>query len=86
MFINRKLKITLDNQDYFFRCNVCKSSNDCMNGAKCKIVEYLSERLPDVCFIFDTDVPNVIVPSDDITRAQNVINRAIRKRCINRSM
>lgn len=87
MFIDRKIKITLNDESVEFPCNLCKSSKECMGGVLCKMTEYISNRLPEVYFKLDQNQPNIIVKSDkdSVIKAQNVINRAIRLRNVNRN-
>lgn len=82
MFINGKIKIQIDkdgDSQLFetMNCNSCRSAIECDSAAKCKLYNYLKQRLPNSSI----DANNVItIKADDLNKTEMIIRRAIRLR------
>ena len=83
MFVNKQIKIMVNNQPYVFACNLCRSFYKCMNGTQCQILDYISTRLPNVHYGVSDRMIHIDVQTNDIDKANMVVLRAIRKRCVN---
>lgn len=83
--LDKNLTIYINGQELHFPCNECKASGKCMNGANCQVVAYISGKLPDVYFRMNNNFPKITIHTDDLTRAESIVNRAIRKRCLSRN-
>ena len=82
MFINGKIgiKINTDGKDQFIGtmyCNSCRSAIECNSAEKCKLFNYLNERIPGSTI----DENNVItLKVQDFNKAFTLVKRAIRLR------
>ncbi len=81
---DRKIYINLNEKNFAFSCNMCKSFKSCKGAEQCKLLEYISARLPNVYFTLNQNKPNIIIKSDNMEQAETIILRAIKLRNINR--
>ncbi len=86
--LNRKIKVIVNQGDrpvylVHYHCARCKCVHECPNPAKCHFVDYVRERVPQMTYRINENIPLLSVfVADDAARARalNIINRAQRLR------
>lgn len=87
MFSNRQVNLCINNETVRVICNQCKSNEQCMSGMRCHVLQYITERLPNVTWRYDDINPQIGITANTaeaLDKAYVVVNRAIRMRTLDK--
>ncbi len=88
MIPDRNIKITIVDTDKnakienCFHCYNCRTNYMCNDAAQCRLVKYITERVPETKYNIKSNLYTLTVPvaHDDFIRARQITRRAIKMR------
>lgn len=88
MYSNRQVDLSINDETIRIICNQCKANEKCMSGMQCQVLQYITERVPNVTWRYSDVNPKIGIVADSqdaLDKVRVIVNRAIRMRTIDKS-